>query len=72
MSEVMLQSRITCAACGHVEDEIMPTDICQWFYACEACKTLLRPKPGDCCVFCSYGTAKCPSAQAGPGSSCAC
>jgi hypothetical protein len=21
---------------------------------------LLRPKPGDCCVFCSYGSVKCP------------
>ena len=23
----------------------------------------LRPKPGDCCVFCSYGTVKCPPIQ---------
>jgi hypothetical protein len=26
---------------------------------------LLRPKPGDCCVFCSYGDMKCPPMQGG-------
>ena len=28
-----------------------------------ACGTLLRPKSGDCCVFCSYGTVPCPPIQ---------
>ncbi|MFA9408701.1 MAG: GDCCVxC domain-containing (seleno)protein, partial [Candidatus Dadabacteria bacterium] len=28
-------------------------------------KVLLKPKPGDCCVFCSYGSVKCPSIQEG-------
>src|SRR5712692_9807867 len=23
-------------------------------YECGSCRTVLRPKPGDCCVFCSY------------------
>ena len=23
----------------------------------------LRPKPGDCCVFCSYGSVPCPPVQ---------
>ncbi|MGB5185335.1 MAG: GDCCVxC domain-containing (seleno)protein [Xanthobacteraceae bacterium] len=23
----------------------------------------LRPKPGDCCVFCPYGSVPCPSIQ---------
>jgi len=48
----------------------MPTDACQWFYECERCKTMLRPKAGDCCVYCSYGTNKCPPIQAGPSSCC--
>jgi hypothetical protein len=26
---------------------------------------LLRPKTGDCCVFCSYGDMKCPPMQSG-------
>jgi hypothetical protein len=41
----------------------MPTDACQYFYECTHCKTLLRPKPGDCCVFCSYGSVVCPPIQ---------
>ncbi|WP_346771482.1 GDCCVxC domain-containing (seleno)protein [Caballeronia mineralivorans] len=27
------------------------------------CKTALRSKPGDCCVYCSYGTNECASMQ---------
>jgi hypothetical protein len=33
----------------------MPEDSCQFFYECEKCKTVLKPKQGDCCVYCSYG-----------------
>ncbi|WP_298433560.1 GDCCVxC domain-containing (seleno)protein [Geobacter sp.] len=56
-------SVITCPHCGHRKEETMPNDACQFFYECEGCKVVLRPKPGDCCVFCSYGTEKCPSKQ---------
>ena len=63
MTTVKLTSRITCPQCGHVEDETMPTDACQWFYECKGCGMLLRPKPGDCCVFCSYGDTPCPPIQ---------
>jgi len=41
----------------------MPTDACQFFYNCKSCSAVLRPKPGDCCVFCSYGTVPCPPRQ---------
>lgn len=60
---VELNSTITCPNCGHRKTETMPTDACQFFYQCENCKTTLRPKQGDCCVYCSYGTVKCPSKQ---------
>jgi hypothetical protein len=70
MSEVILQSVISCPECGHVKQETMPTDFCQWFYECEGCKTVLRPLAGDCCVFCSYGAHKCPPIQANAASSC--
>lgn len=60
---VELKSTITCPECGHKKDEIMPTDACSYFYECEKCKTNLKPLPGDCCVYCSYGTAKCPPIQ---------
>jgi hypothetical protein len=45
----------------------MPTDACQYFYECTGCGTLLRPKHGDCCVFCSYGSVPCPPIQASNG-----
>ena len=41
----------------------MPTDACQYFYECSGCHELLKPRRGDCCVFCSYGTVKCPPVQ---------
>ena len=61
---MVLASVLTCPRCGHAKREDMPVDACQFFYECESCKTLLRPKPGDCCVFCSFGSVKCPSMQA--------
>ena len=64
MAAVILESVLTCPNCGHSKLEIMPTDACQFFYECEHCKAVLRPKPGDCCVFCSYGSVKCPPIQA--------
>ena len=42
----------------------MTSDACQYFYDCKGCGTLLKAKPGDCCVYCSYGSAPCPSIQA--------
>lgn len=58
-----LESVLTCPECGHSKREVMPTDACQFFYECEHCKSVLRPKAGDCCVFCSYGSVKCPPIQ---------
>jgi hypothetical protein len=58
-------SKITCPQCGHSASERMAQDSCQWFYECKSCGALLKPKDGDCCVFCSYGTVPCPPVQAG-------
>jgi hypothetical protein len=58
-----LVSTITCPQCGHAAVETMPTDACQFFYDCKRCGALLRPKPGHCCVFCSYGSVPCPPMQ---------
>lgn len=59
----MFESTLTCPSCGHFKAEHMPEDACQWFYECENCHLLLKPKAGDCCVFCSYGSVKCPPMQ---------
>ena len=67
VNDVVLQSRITCPDCGHAQVETMPTDACQWFYACAGCGRILEPKAGDCCVYCSYGTVKCPPMQQARG-----
>jgi hypothetical protein len=61
--KIVLESVITCPECGHQEKEIMPVDACQFFYECKGCGKVLKPKPGDCCVYCSYGTVPCPSVQ---------
>lgn len=58
-----LGSTITCPVCGHTEEETMPTDSCQFFYDCKGCGTVLRPRRGDCCVFCTFGSVPCPSIQ---------
>ena len=56
-------STLTCPECGHQAREKMPTDACQFYYECRSCKTVLRPKAGDCCVYCSYGDVPCPPIQ---------
>jgi hypothetical protein len=61
--KIQLQSIITCPICGHQNEETMPTDACMFFYECEKCHNILKPKKGDCCVFCSYGTVPCPPIQ---------
>jgi hypothetical protein len=66
-AEIVTESTITCPECGYRATETMPTEACQWYYECAGCCTLLRPKPGDCCVFCSYGTVPCPPIQEGGG-----
>lgn len=72
MTEIILQSVLTCPACGYQATETMPTDACQYFYQCSYCDAVLQPKEGDCCVFCSFGSITCPPIQAnraccGPG-----
>jgi len=62
---IELTSVLTCPVCGHAAAEEMPTDACIYFYDCKGCGAILKPKSGDCCVFCSYGSVPCPSIQAG-------
>lgn len=61
--KITLTSILTCPECGYKKEEIMPTDSCQFFYECTYCKKILKPKAGDCCVYCSYGSVKCPPIQ---------
>ncbi|MGY8954170.1 MAG: GDCCVxC domain-containing (seleno)protein [Flavobacteriales bacterium] len=61
--KIIIQSTITCPNCGHKKEETIPTDSCQYFYECKNCKNVLKTKQGDCCVYCSFGSRKCPSVQ---------
>jgi hypothetical protein len=63
MSEALLESTLTCPGCGARSAETMPTDACLFFWSCPSCRLRVRPRQGDCCVFCSYGTVPCPPKQ---------
>ncbi|WP_323135095.1 GDCCVxC domain-containing (seleno)protein [Methylophaga sp. OBS4] len=63
MKDIILYSELTCPECGQQQTCLMPSDACQWFYECVHCHCVLKPKHGDCCVFCSYGSAPCPPVQ---------
>ena len=66
------QSIITCPNCGFSQTETMPRDACLYFYECAGCHALLRPKAGDCCVFCSFGSVPCPPKQSQADGACNC
>ena len=64
---LVLESTLSCPRCGHASAESMPADACLFFHVCEGCGERLKPKAGDCCVFCSYGSVPCPPVQAQHG-----
>ncbi|SKA25524.1 hypothetical protein SAMN02745126_04534 [Enhydrobacter aerosaccus] len=66
----ILESTLTCPDCGTQAVETMPTHACLYFYTCAGCGRQLKPKHGDCCVFCSYGSVPCPPIQIGDGNAC--
>jgi len=63
MDKFIKFSELKCPKCDYKKLIEMPTNYCQWFYECTACKELLKPLDGDCCVFCSYGSVPCPPIQ---------
>lgn len=63
MSSAILEATLTCPRCGCIQTDTMPRDACQWFYECQRCHSVIIPKPGDCCIYCSYGSTPCPSIQ---------
>lgn len=60
---VVTTTRLTCPMCGQVQVLEMPSDACQYFFECSHCYALLKPRPGDCCIFCSYADVACPPRQ---------
>ena len=64
---VILESVVTCPTCEADSSERMPEDASQFFWECPVCEAVARPKPGDFCVYCTYGTVPCPPIQEGGG-----
>lgn len=60
---IILKSKIKCPFCGYIKEESMSLNSCQHFYECSNCRKIVQSKDGDCCVFCSYGSIKCPPKQ---------
>lgn len=55
-----IQATLTCPMCKAEQIAEIPSDSCVPFYKCGKCGQLIKAKAGDCCVFCSYGSKKCP------------
>jgi len=62
-SPVETLSVLTCPSCATSHPEEMPEDRCVVRFRCDGCGEELRPREGDCCVFCSYGSRPCPPVQ---------
>ncbi|RRB13426.1 GDCCVxC domain-containing (seleno)protein [Larkinella knui] len=60
---IVTEATLTCPECDFQKIETMPEDACMYFYQCTNCQVVLKPKQGDCCVFCSYSPVKCPPLQ---------
>lgn len=60
---MLVESTITCPHRAAWRIETMPENACQVVSRCRGCGETLRPRPGECCVFCSYGTVPCPPIQ---------
>jgi hypothetical protein len=67
--EATLHSVITCPGCGANAEVEMPTDARIFFYECKWVHKMLKPLAGDCCVFRSFGSVKCPPIQIEKGCS---
>ena len=63
--KIVFFSKISCPRCHARSLDQMPSNASVYFYHCLQCNTIFNPKPGDCCVYCSYGTMRCPPRQKG-------
>ncbi|MFN7981146.1 MAG: GDCCVxC domain-containing (seleno)protein [Vicinamibacterales bacterium] len=61
----VLDVTLTCPQCLRAVTESMPLDRCVFFWECPSCHAVMKPKAGDCCVYCSFGDRRCPPMQSG-------
>jgi hypothetical protein len=60
---VVTAATLTCPSCGFAEEMAMPRNACVVIHRCRGCDATLLPRPGDCCVYCSYSDEVCPPKQ---------
>ncbi|WP_394352849.1 GDCCVxC domain-containing (seleno)protein [Flavivirga algicola] len=58
-----LKTTISCPYCHHKMTTKMSQTSIHYLHECNNCFKVLRVPKDNCCIFCSYGTRKCPSAQ---------
>jgi hypothetical protein len=67
-NNLKITTTIICPICKYRKELVMDADISRLFYFCEECGARLKPRPGDCCVYKSYGSTPCTAVQEGvPG-----
>lgn len=61
--KLVRNTNLTCPFCGFREKLEIPADYCLISHRCGNCKMHIKPTPGDCCIFCSFGDVLCISKQ---------
>ena len=56
---IINRTHLTCPYCCFREAWEIPADFCLISHRCTNCNMQIKPAPGDCCVFCSYGDTLC-------------
>ena len=61
--EINLKTVITCKNCGTSEEVMMHAKLPEQKFICKRCTAELSARADECCVYCSYGSVKCPPVQ---------
>jgi len=70
MNNLKKTTTISCPVCKFKSEVQMDPEEPLQFYFCEECGARLKPKPGDCCVYKSYGSVPCVATQKGKKNGC--
>jgi hypothetical protein len=63
LDNLLIISTITCAGCGSTLRCKMPLHASRTHFECPHCKAVFKTGEEECCIYCSYGSVPCPSAQ---------
>lgn len=60
---VVRESTLVCPRCNHGERMMMAENSSLVVHVCQSCGLEMHRLPGNCCLFCTWGTVPCPTAQ---------